>query len=591
MAFANTAWERFSGVPVARILEHGWADVLHEDDASWVIDAWLRAMTHGTVFREEFRIRDLEGEYRWVISHAVPSLAADGELACWYGTVIPIDERRTAEQALASLADAIPRGVWAGDAAGTIVHVNERWTEYTGLAFTESLGKSVAEMLHQEDVARFEERWRGALLSGEFRGERPYRLRRHDGVYRWFVMLAVAVRDENGAVVRWYGTSTDVDDQYRAAQRRAILDRLGAAFAESLEFERTAQTVVSALCEDFADFAFVDAFDPNGRLQRVAVESGRLAADPAPFKAFTPPPEASRHPINVVLRTGEPQIVAACDEAWVRATSWSEEHFAFASTLPLASIAYVPMIAAGERVGVLTFGAAKGTGRSFSPADLDDAQEVARRAAVALASARLYRDLAASEARYRGIIDTAQEGVWIVDGEQRTRYVNARLTEILGYTPDEMYGRRMFEFMEPSQREEAWRALAQHHAGEGYRGEARLLHKDGRTIWAMVASNPLFDARGAFAGSLGMFTDITERKAIESQYRVLARASEVLSGTLDIDALLGIFADLLVEELAAVVTMTQRPYREVVRQREAVDADAHMLRAGLRQRAVQLGSA
>jgi PAS domain S-box-containing protein len=577
-------------VPVGEILEHGWADVLHADDAGWVVDAWLRALANGTVFREEFRVRDYAGEYRWVISHAVPSLGAGGELACWYGTMIPIDERRTAEQALASLADAIPQVVWAGDAAGAVLHVNRRWTEYTGLVFAESLGRTITGVLHPEDVARFEERWNTALVSGEFRGERPYRLRRHDGVYHWFVMLAVAVRDESGAVVRWYGTATDVDDQYRAAQRHAILDRLGVAFAESLEFERTARTVVSAMCEDFADFAFLDVFDADGRLERVGVESGRLAPDPAPFMAFTPPPEASRHPINLVLRTGQPHIVADCDEEWVRATTWSEEHFAFASRLPLASIAYVPMIAAGERIGVLTFGAARGTGRSFSAADLEDAEEVARRAAVALANARLYRDLAGSEARYRGIIDTAQEGVWIVDAEQRTRYVNARLTEILGYTPDEMYGRRMFEFMEPQEREQAWRALAQHHAGDGYRGEARLLHKDGRIVWAMVASNPLFDARGAYAGSLGMFTDITERKAIESQYRVLARASDVLSGSLDIDALVGRFADLLVEELAAEATVTLRPDRAVVRRREAVDAGAPLLRVALRHRDVALGS-
>ena len=314
-------------------------------------------------------------------------------------------------------------------------------------------------------------------------------------------------------------------DQYRAAQRRAILDRLGVAFAESLEFDRTAHTVVSAMCEDFADFAFLDVFDADGRLERVAVETGRLAADPAPFKTFAPPPEAQHHPINVVLRSGKPHIVAKCDEAWFRATTWNEEHFAFASALPIESIAYVPMIAAGERIGVLTFGAATGTGRRFSQADIDDSEEVARRAAVALANARLYRDLAASEARYRGILDTAQEGVWIVDRELRTRYVNARLSEMLGYDPDEMYDRSILAFIDPPEREHVRGAFGLPDAGAGYRGEVQMLRKDGQVVCVMVASSPIFDARGACTGSLGMFTDITERKAIETQYRVLARAS------------------------------------------------------------------
>jgi PAS domain S-box-containing protein len=525
-----------------------------------------------------------------VISHAIPTFEPSGEVACWYGTVIPIDERRTAEQALASLADAIPQLVWANDAQGEAIHVNRRWIEYTGLSFEESLGYGWMRALHPDDVAATAAQWRDALVTGVFTSENPQRLRRHDGAYRWFVVHAVGVRDENGAIVRWYGTNTDVDDQYRAVQRRAILDRLGVAFAESLEFERTARTVASAMCEDFADFAFVDVFDANGRLERVAVETGRLAADPAPFKTFAPPPHAQRHPINIVLRTRKPHIVPVCDEAWVRDTTWSEQHYAFASTLPMASIAYVPMIAAGERVGVLTFGAATGTGRSFSQADMDDAEEVARRAAVALANARLYRDLAASEARYRGIIDTAQEGVWIVDREARTRYVNMRLTEILGYDPDEMYGRSMFEFMEAGERDEARHALERHHAGGGYRGESQLLHKDGRVVCVMVASNPLFDTDGAYSGSLGMFTDITERKAIETQYRVLAQASEVLSGSLDLDTLLGHFADLLVAELAAEATVELFPDRAVVRRRYALDADAPRLRALLRYRDVELGS-
>jgi PAS domain S-box-containing protein len=256
----------------------------------------------------------------------------------------------------------------------------------------------------------------------------------------------------------------------------------------------------------------------------------------------------------------------------------------------MASIAYVPMIAAGERLGVLTFGAAEGTGRSFSQADLDDAQEIARRAAVALANARLYRDLTASEARYRGILDTAQEGVWIVDRDQRTRYVNARITEMLGYDPDAMYDRSLFDFTAPAERDKAARALAQHGAGTGYRGELRLLHANGRAVWVMVASNPIFDAAGAHAGSLGMFTDITERKAIETQYRVLAQASDVLSGSLDLDTLLGRFADLLVSELADEATIELRPDRAVVRRRAVLESDALLLRVPLRHRDVELGS-
>jgi PAS domain S-box-containing protein len=557
IAYANAAWERFSGVAVEFMSEPGWADVLHPGDAGRVGAAWLGAMASAVPFREEFRIRDRAGEFRWVISHAVPAFGADGAVAAWYGTVIPIDERRTAEAALTSLADAIPQLVWANDAAGNAVHVNRRWIEYTGLSFEESLGRGWEAVLHPDDVAAMEEGWRDALVSGAFRSERAYRVRRHDGAYRWFVVRAVAVRDESGAIVRWYGTNTDVDDQYRAAQRRTMLDRLGVAFTESLDYERTARTVVSAMCEDFADFAFVDVVE-DGRLQRIAVESGRLSADQAPFRTFAPPPEADRHPINLVLRSGRTQIVPHCDDAWVRATTWSAEHYAFAATLPIASIAYVPMIVAGERIGVLTFGAALGTGRSFTQADLDDAEEVARRAAVALANARLYRDLAQSEARYRGLLDTAQEGIWIIDRAARTRYVNAHMSAMLGYTPDEMYDRWFFDFADPREHAEARRALDGHREGSGIRRESRLLHRDGHVVCVMVASNPITGADREYNGSLGMFTDITERKALETQYRVLADAGEVLASALDVARTFPALAELAVREFADVCRIHAR---------------------------------
>ncbi|HEX3467146.1 MAG TPA: PAS domain S-box protein [Candidatus Elarobacter sp.] len=304
-----------------------------------------------------------------------------------------------------------------------------------------------------------------------------------------------------------------------------MLERLSAAFAaESLDFYRTAQAVVTVLCEEFADFAYVDVIDADGGLERAAICLGRLPADERALRRFAPPPEAP-HPINLVLESGEPRIVPVCDDAWMVATTWSPEHLGYVRTLPLGSMAYMPLIVAGERIGVLTFGTVLGTERRFTEADLTDTREVAGRAAVALANARLYRDLAASEARYRNIIETAQEGVWIIDHEARTRYVNARLSEMLGYTADEMYGRPMFDFLVPGQQGDVQAALDRHRSGTGHRRESRLLHRDGRVVYAMVASNPILDPDGTYTGSLGMFTDITERKAIETQYRLLAEAT------------------------------------------------------------------
>lgn len=489
----------------------------------------------------------------------------------------------------------MPTIVFAARPDGSIAYVNPAWTSLTGLAVEAVLDNGWAGVLHPADAAWAEPKWTVAIASTTpFREE--FRIRDAVGADRWVIARAAPAFDAQGAVTAWYGTVLEVSDRYRAMQRRTMLDRLGVAFAESLDFDRTARAVVSAMCEDFADFAYVDVLGADGRLERAAIETGRLPTVPRALRSFAPPPEA-RHPINAVLESGEPLIVPVCDEPWMVATTWSAEHLAYLRTLPLASIAYVPMIAAGERIGVLTFGAVLNSGRSFSQADLPDAQEVAGRAAIALANARLYRDLAASEARYRNIIDTAQEGVWIVDDDARTRYVNARMSQILGYAPNEMYGRRIFEFLVPGQQDDVKAALAKHRSGSGNRRESRLVHRDGHIVYAMVASNPILDADGSYTGSLGMFTDITERKAIETQAlglarmrEIVARASEVLSGSLNLDTLLERFADLLVAELAEEATVTVRPDRAVVRRRGTPAAGAPSLLAPLRHRDVEIGS-
>src|SRR5512140_557881 len=130
-------------------------------------------------------------------------------------------------RATGELVDAIPQLAWATDVAGRILETNPRWRQYAGGEPDPSLPLREALDVHPDDSAGFDQRWAAVLSSGEA-FERTVRLRRHDGVYRWFLVLCVPDRDGTGAIVRWAGTATDIDDlqrAYRAADRlRLILD-------------------------------------------------------------------------------------------------------------------------------------------------------------------------------------------------------------------------------------------------------------------------------------------------------------------------------------------------------------------------------
>lgn len=118
------------------------------------------------------------------------------------------------EDHLRLVIDTIPIMAWSVLPGGAIDFVNQRWLEYSGLSLEEALANSIS-ILHPEDLPRIMEKWTGNMACGE-PFEEEMRLRRADGAYRWFLVRTVALRDEQGRIVKWYGTSTDVDDRKHA---------------------------------------------------------------------------------------------------------------------------------------------------------------------------------------------------------------------------------------------------------------------------------------------------------------------------------------------------------------------------------------
>jgi two-component system, sensor histidine kinase and response regulator len=120
-----------------------------------------------------------------------------------------------------------------------------------------------------------------------------------------------------------------------------------------------------------------------------------------------------------------------------------------------------------------------------------------------------------SEDKYRTFVETANEGIWVVDSETRTTYVNRRMAEMLGYSPEEMIGKKSSEFMDEEGKARLGFLLERRRQGIYECVEFKFLRKDGSPLWAISSAAPLRDKDGKFIGSLGMLTDITERKKAE----------------------------------------------------------------------------
>lgn len=121
--------------------------------------------------------------------------------------------------------------------------------------------------------------------------------------------------------------------------------------------------------------------------------------------------------------------------------------------------------------------------------------------------------LAASEERYRTIVESAQEGIWMVDADFRTTFANPRMAALLGLEPAALAGRPMLDFFFPEDQEAAKRSLPARRAQSHRSDEVRYRRADGEELWAHVVSSQVFGDDGVLSGFVGMVTDITERRA------------------------------------------------------------------------------
>ncbi|HEY3415183.1 MAG TPA: PAS domain S-box protein [Armatimonadota bacterium] len=126
------------------------------------------------------------------------------------------------------------------------------------------------------------------------------------------------------------------------------------------------------------------------------------------------------------------------------------------------------------------------------------------------------RELRASEAMHRRLVETLQEGVWVIDADGRTTYANANMARMLGYTPEEMLGRHMFSFMDKSGVGTARRNLERRLEGIDEQHDFVLHAKDGHRVDVVIATSPLADGDGEYIGAIAGVIDITERKRTET---------------------------------------------------------------------------
>ena len=123
-----------------------------------------------------------------------------------------------------SLVESVPQFVWAAEVDGELTYFNETWFRFSGSTYEQNRAHGWTTFVHPEDLPSAMARWKTSLETGNPL-ETEIRMRAASGAYRWFFVRAVPTRDETGAISKWYGTNTDIDDRRRLADQLAEIKK------------------------------------------------------------------------------------------------------------------------------------------------------------------------------------------------------------------------------------------------------------------------------------------------------------------------------------------------------------------------------
>jgi PAS domain S-box-containing protein len=413
--------------------------------------------------------------------------------------------RRESEERYRQLADAMPQIVWMTDPKGQAVYYNRRWYEYTGLEPGPPSGNEWRFVVHPNDLGPTLDRRRSTLASGEV-FEVQYRFRRADGAYRWHLGRAVPIHVD-GEIESWVGTATDIDDQKRTEQAQDFLLRAGAELAATLDYRLALKGVAELAVPEVADWCVVDLVDAEERPVPLALAH----ADPAKV-AFARELQ-ERYPggpdVDVatsVIRKRKPVLVTEISDEALEAAAEDELHLELMRELSLRSFMCVPVIAGDRAAAAVTFAAAE-SGRRFTEDDLRLAEELARRAGVAIENAQLYREVE-ERAQAARVLEAVGDGVFLVDAEGRIRLWNAAATTITGLARSEVLGRPAAEAI-PGWVSVAERIPISELAGP-VTAESVPLDLGRRELWLSVSGV------GFTEGTVYAFRDLTEERVLEA---------------------------------------------------------------------------
>jgi PAS domain S-box-containing protein len=358
----------------------------------------------------EFRLQRDDGAWRWLLERATPHVGPNGEFVGYIGTCIDITEHReTVEQLrenrarFKTLAESLPQMIWTCLRDGHTDYLSRQWLDYTGRSEAQQLGHGWLEQVHPDDRVKVQTEWARVVASGDTY-DVSFRIRRFDGVYRWFKTRAVPLRDPAGRILKWFGSNTDIEDFVIAEcklkvqlERLQLLDQTTHAIGAHQELHKVFEVVLRSLEGNLGiDFACMCLYAAEPQVLTVNSVGERSAALGEEIGIVEQARiEVDQNGLGRCVRgelVYEPNIEAA--------------RFPFPARLAgggLRSFVAAPLMIENEVIGVMVV--AKRRSESFNSDDCEFLRQLSSHVALAANQARLYGAL---QGAYQDLRQTQQ---------------------------------------------------------------------------------------------------------------------------------------------------------------------------------------
>src|SRR6266436_3335558 len=498
LEYLNRRIVDYTGERQENLVGFGWANVLHSEDVERTKAAWLHSVETGDPCVVDQRVRRFDNVYRWFRTVAQPLRDDSGRIIRWCIMLTDVDDRKRAENALRAselnfrlIVDSIPGLVHTLTAAGELEFVNQQNLDYFGKTLEELRNWASSDVFHPGDLPRAIDAWKHTLETGQ-PDEIECRLRRADGVYRWFQLRCLPLRDSEGAITRWMSLHTDIDERKQAEDRLQLLLEVTNQVVSNLQLRDLLRAISGSIRRvmqcDCASLALPNAENKQLQLNVLDFPEGKGFLHEEGVYSI----EGS--PYGTAFRTMKPLALHGPFTEWLDnpvVQNRISEGF--------KSLCFIPLMRRNRAIGTLNLGRLRGD--AFSEEDLYFLGQVANQIAIAVENALEYGEI--TEAKER----LAEQKLYLED-EIRVEH---NFEEIIGNSPRLKAVIESVRTVAPA----ASTVLIQGETGTGKEMIARAIHKlsprkDQAFVKVNCAAIPLGlleselfgHERGAFTGAI-----------------------------------------------------------------------------------------